>query len=378
METPLRKDLASAVARHLRHHVPPAHADGTIPGVRLLAKTLEVSVPTLCKALHLLEAEGFLESGGGRRKWRLADPSSQASEPLSGSALRTTSRRLLFLTPQPLGEQRFSGVEVFASLLDRLATSEWEVVYRVERFSEAKTPRRSWDELLATMDPGAMVVLGGTPVLAQWADKLPCRTLFFGGDPGSVGLPLLAVSLSTMLKDAAARLLALGHRRILLPLCARLPYIVEKCSRVANTLNTAGKRLEKSLVIEESRYMGPEVIVNLLRKHWKKDPPDAVIFLDWREFVAASGFFNRAGILIPRDVSVIILSQNTAMEWYSPAISHYEHPVKLMSRSIARWVLDENAKRDPGMFPEVKATWHERQSVITRDAPPNKSEAGPH
>lgn len=372
-----KKTLVETVVLELRKHLGKGEMRESLPGVRLLSQTLGVSVPTVCKALQVLEAEGFLKSGGDRRRWRLANPSSGVTEPLSVSALKTTSRRVLFLTPQPLGNGRFGGVEAFASLIDRLASSDWELVYRVEQFSDAKNPRRSWDQLMATMNPGAMIVLGGTPVLAKWAAKLPCRTLFLGGDPGSVGLPLIAVSLSMMLEEAAARLLAMGHRRILLPLCARLPYIVEKCSRVANNLNRAGIKQGNSFVLVESQYTGPEIIVNLLRKQWKNDPPDAVIFFDWREFLAASGFFNQAGIMIPRDVSVIILSQNTSMEWHLPSISHYEHPVKMISRSIARWVLDKNVRCDPGMFPEVKATWHEGNSVTTRIAPSNVNEGMP-
>ncbi|WP_348223635.1 substrate-binding domain-containing protein [Luteolibacter sp.] len=360
------KGLASSVARHLRLHPPPTDEDGTLPGVRVLAKTLGVSVPTVCKALRLLEKEQFLEAGGDRRKWRLTNSPSTLPLTPSPSPVRPISGKLLFLTPQPLGGERFSGVEVFASLLDRLAPSGWEVMYRVQKFTEAKNPRRSWDQLLAVMNPQAIVVLGGTPVLATWAARQKCRTLFLGGDPGDTGLPVIAVKLAQMLEEAATRLLAMGHRRIMLPLCARQTSIVEKCRRVAAALSGPGRKSENPLLIVETGYMGPEVIVNLLRRQWKKAVPDAVIFLDWREFVAASSFFNQVGIVIPRDLSVIILSQNTAIEWHVPPISHFEHPVKMISRIIARWVVDEKTEGNPGTLTEVKALWNERQSVIAR------------
>lgn len=211
-----RECLVESVARELRVHHAAGKIKDKLPGLRVLSRTLGVSVPTVSKALQILEAEGFLKSGGDRRGWRLANPSSRVPEPPSVPARATTSRRVHFLTPQPLENERFSGMDALASLLNRLAHSEWEVVYRVERFSEAKNPRRSWDQLVATMQPEAMIVLGGTPVVAKWAAKLPCRTLFLSGDPGCVGLPLIAVSLSVMLEEASARLLAKGHRRILL------------------------------------------------------------------------------------------------------------------------------------------------------------------
>ena len=108
------------------------------------------------------------------------------------------------------------------------------------------------------------------------------------------------------------------------------------------------------------------VITALLRGQWKEEPPDAVIFLDWREFVAAESFFNEAGVSIPRDVSVIVLSQNGTMEWHQPAISHYEHPVKPMARAIAKWVLHGKAGLATEEDHEFPARWVSRESVRPR------------
>jgi DNA-binding LacI/PurR family transcriptional regulator len=122
----------------------------------------------------------------------------------------------------------------------------------------------------------------------------------------------------------------------------------------------------KSVSLPETSYSRPEVLVDLLRRHWRRQVPDAVVFLDWREFIAASGFFREAGILIPRDVSVILLSQNPDMDWHLPSITHLHHPVRAMARISARWVAA--GKSGPAILPttEVKAKWVEGQSVVSR------------
>jgi DNA-binding LacI/PurR family transcriptional regulator len=129
---------------------------------------------------------------------------------------------------------------------------------------------------------------------------------------------------------------------------------------------TAAGLSKDCVVVAESNYARPEVIVALLQRHWRKQPPDAIILLDWREFVAASGFFREADLVIPRDLSVVILSQNSIMDWHQPAITHFEHPVKLMARIISKWVTLGSLHYSPEPMIEVRARWVEGASVAER------------
>ena len=361
----------NAVADELRDRVLPGHQGDFLPGTRILAGTLGVSVPTVCKALHQLGAEGALVGGGKRRRWRVADmqaPSSPTRR--SGNAAlggkKPRSRRLLFLSAKPLRGERFSGVEIYAALLDKLATSDWEVIYRVMDFWNTERPRRVWNEMLEFTMPDAIVAISGTETLGKWLVDKKIRTLFIGGTRGTSGVPAVFVSVSSMLGDAAGRLFAQGHRRLLFPLFGRAPALVKGAADTAKQVTEAMGIPQKCLVVTESKYSGPEVVINLLRAQWKKEPPDAVIFLDWREFVAAESFFNEAGVSIPRDLSVIVLSQNGTMEWRQPAISHYEHPVNPMARAIAKWVLHGKAGLADKNDHEFPARWVSRESVRPR------------
>jgi DNA-binding LacI/PurR family transcriptional regulator len=70
---------------------------------------------------------------------------------------------------------------------------------------------------------------------------------------------------------------------------------------------------------------------------------------------------------IPRDLSVVMLSQNPVMDWHLPAITHFEHPVKLMARTIAKWVMQGRVSYSPEAFMEVRARWVDGQSVLPRN-----------
>jgi DNA-binding LacI/PurR family transcriptional regulator len=341
-----KMSLVETVAADLAERIKAGELGPSFPGVRLLARTLNVSVPTVCRALHWLEGEGLLESAGDRRRWRVKSavkPPKKRAAVVAAPKVRAGSSnnaagRLLFLTARPLGVEKHSGVEVFAELLDHLTVKGWEVMYRVEKFSSAKSPRRSWDELVRMTEPDAIVVLLGTSVLAEWAKRTGIRTLFFGGDVGESGVPILSLKVQTMLRQALEHLFSTGHRSVLFPLCERTPVFVKRCRDLAAETAAAWGLEEKTVVLPETAYARPEVLVNLLRRHCRKQVPDAVVFLDWREFMAASCFFNEMGIVIPRDLSVIILSQNANMDWFLPNITHFQHPVRSMAKIIAKWV----------------------------------------
>jgi DNA-binding LacI/PurR family transcriptional regulator len=374
MDPILKKGLVGAVVVDLRERVANGELSGVLPGVRLLSKALGVSVPTVCKALHQLEEEGILTGSGGRRRWRISgsqggtDPEKKSSQKRQSTSKQgPRSGRLLFLAAMQLSSERHSGVEVFAELLDHLGASGWEVMHRVENFGSSKNPRKSWDELLKLAKPDAMVVLGGTPSLGMWAASRKLRTLFLGGDPGESGIPVLAVKVATMLKYALERLLSQGHQRILIPLCGRPKAFVSRCQMAATEIAAESNKPRDRIVIADTAYARPEVMVGLLRKQWRKQAPDALIFLDSRELLAADGFFREIGVEVPRDLSVVILSQNSILDWHQPTITHFEHPVKLMARTISRWVTHGRPSFDLESITEVRARWVEGKSVIARN-----------
>lgn len=367
----LRRNLAEAVAAKLRTQLAEKSETEFLPGVRVLSKHFGVSVPIICQTLHILGNEGVLERGGDRKRWRLVkgkpDSGGEPSPARARNVIEPRSKKVIFLAAVPLGQESHSSVRIFASLLDRLADSGWDLVYRVEPFMDAKKPRRSWDELLDSTKPDAMIIYGGTPVIADWAAGKSFRCLFLGGNCGTSGLPMIAMKTSRMMTDAVTRLFASGHRRILFPLCGRLPAFVDRCREAALALNSRSAGDDAKVTVAESGYSGPEVIRDLLRRQWAVSPPDALILLDWQEFIAAIGFFNEAGIRIPRDLSVVMLSENTSMDWHLPTITHYHIPTNHFSKRITKWILEPDVMKSQHATLEIKATWVERQSVILRN-----------
>lgn len=341
---------------------------GNLPGARLLAKALGVSVPTICKALHKLHEEGVLVAGGDRKRWQVGDLKAPSANARSGSARHIGSHpgRLLFISSLPLSTERQSGVEVFTHILDMLGAKGWEVMHRSVPFVSARKPHRSWDELLRFSKPDAMIVMGGSEVFATWARQNQIRTLFVGGDSGKNLLPTIMVRVSIMLRQALERLISTGHRRILIPLCGRIPQFAEKC-RKQTAECAADLGIDPACVVfAESEYSSPDVIAGALRQQWRKQAPDALIIFDWREYLAASSFLKEAAVSIPADVSVVLLSQNPTMDWHIPLLCHFAHPVEEIARASAKWVLHGKPLPGGGQFMEFNPRWVEGKSIANR------------
>lgn len=240
------------------------------------------------------------------------------------------------------------------------------VIHRALPFEQAKSSHKSWNTLLDLIKPDAMVVLGGSPILGKWARANGLRTLFLGGVPGDSGVPIISVSLTQMMQRALERLLSDGHRKIMLPICGRSPEFATRIHEMTEKLSVSRLNSPNHIVIVETSYAGPEVLINLIRREWSKAPPDAMIFLDWREFIAASAFFRENRIEIPRDLSVAILSKDEAIHWHQPPISHFEYPLKLLTRMVSKWAISGRGLGGLKAKTEAMAVWNEGQSIQSR------------
>lgn len=367
MNPVIRIQLVNSVATELRRRLIQGELKGQLPGARLLAKALGVSVPTVCKALHQLHQEGFLTGGGDRKRWQTADLTQTGLKgALPAKRPATRPGRLLYVSTLPLSIERQTGVEVFAKILDLLGAKGWEVMYRAVPLVNARKPHRAWDDLLRFARPDALVVQGGSEVFGTWAVQNRLRTLFVGGEPGKSQLPMIMVRASIMLRQALERLFATGHRRILIPLCGRIPQFAENCRRQTREYALELGVDPEAVVFAESEYSSPELLAGAMRQHWRRYAPDALIIFDWREYLAASSFLKEASIAIPRDVSVVLLSHNPTMEWHLPTLCHFMHPVEEIARVCAKWVAGGKPMLGNGEVMEFRSKWVEGASIANR------------
>jgi DNA-binding LacI/PurR family transcriptional regulator len=320
---------------------------GRLPGVRILGRQLGVSVPTVAAALSRLAAEGVLTGSGERRAYRVKAKG-------RGTAPRPQPRsRLVILTTGGVTE-----VGLFTSrLLERVREAAiargWETEAQVLDYHRARRPRRIWDRQVRLDGNTSVVAALGNPALAEWVTKRGARALFLGGVNPGHPVTMIAVRSTEMARTALARLTALGHHRILVPLCghsAAFNDAMRQETRAA--LEAAGRVYQPAWHNPETDYLEPEVVWRMLERQFAGSPsPTALVASDWQILVTACCYFCRVGLRVPEDVSVVLLSDHEEAAWFLPVLARFRFPKGRMVKAIRHWLEDPAAPAQTTYFP---------------------------
>lgn len=347
-----KNSLTAEVERALREAVAEGQFGEVLPGLRVLAKALGVSAPTVAAALKRLADDGLVLAEGERRRMRV-NPQAAGRPP------DDADRQVLwFVTPEPAPTLSYGAFHTMTQLMEGLSNDGWSVKHRVLGYGHSEKRVTQWDLMFGAERPSAMVAWLGRPPLAEWAVGNGLRTLFLGGSCGRWHVPMLAVRTTAMVEDALERLMSRGHRRICLPLCNRLPNFVSGIRDVfLRAYQSYGFTFVPEFHAPVSVYEGPRVMEDLVARVRKEMKPTAWIFLDWREYVAASCVFRDMDVRVPEDASVVILSRDPAMEWHRPTLAHYEIPQEKLVRTLIEWVLGKDESVVERIRRGLRAPW---------------------
>ena len=101
-------------------------------------------------------------------------------------------------------------------------------------------------------------------------------------------------------------------------------------------------------------------------REWRTLPSDALVVLDWREYVTVSCFLKRHGIRVPEDLSVVLLSYQDELDWHLPRLAHYRYPSERIAQAVARWAVHERPLAAGGRMKIFPAHWVQGESIVSR------------
>lgn len=336
-----RTRIADLAAAKIRDELLGGLWKDRLPGTRILARRLGVSAPSVSEALAILVKEGVIERRGERKSFR---PVSS----LGGGAPATQAqpeKRLLILTHEPLGQLVEVSRRLIEMLRDEMAAKGWKVESQVLDFLHVAHPQKSWDRLIQVDSGTSVVALYGRKALAEWALRRKVRMIFLGGNTESLEFPMVAVRSAGMAEFALRKLTALGHQRIVIPLCDRAEAFKQSIREVTRkAVEDAGGSYVKSYHNPESTYLKTDVTWRIIERVFQANPPTAFVFLDWKELVTAQCFLSRLGLRVPEDISLVLLSDQTDAEWFHPPLTRFRFPVARIVRTLVKWL--EDGKND--------------------------------
>ncbi|WP_193210886.1 substrate-binding domain-containing protein [Luteolibacter marinus] len=307
----------------------------TLPGVRILCSSLQVSPPTLQAATARLLERGILVYHGPRRRLGIApglvESTSIAPEPTARAL------RVVCLTNDTLPEMSHTRLEILSRL--RMENRHWDFRHHVIPIKDAKKPRLQWDRLADTEEPDALVIFGGMPAIARWSIRRKLRTVFIGGEPGAHPIPTIGMNPIRPIIDSINEFASYGHQHICMPMFGLFPRL-EKGIRDAfrDAFLGLGIPFDESWNTPSAPQHDPDVILNVLTRISRVRVPTAIIAMSWVEFVAIQSFLSERRLSIPHDVSAIVLAGSESLEWFRPRLTHFDYSVGRITRNVRIWI----------------------------------------
>jgi DNA-binding LacI/PurR family transcriptional regulator len=271
-----------------------------------------------------LKLEGLLEAPGKRRRNRIV-----AVESRKKAGLRI---RILLYEPSDahneyvvrLGSLLEERGHHFAHAAKSLACLNFDVK-RVARMVEKD-------------DGEAWVVLAGSRPVLEWFAARPVPAFAMFGRQSQLPIASLATVKSPVVANVLRRLVDFGHRRIVM---------LAREERRKPTPGMMERRFFEELErlgIETGAYNLPDWDDNAAGLHRCLDslfchtPPTALLLSEPPLFFAVQQYLLGKGLDVPRDVSLIVLDDDPAFEWFKPEVSRLRTDIQRRIPRVVRWV----------------------------------------
>lgn len=320
MATWSRTTITEQATKHLREGLQEGRWRGRLPGRDQLAADLGVSPMTVARAVKQLEDEGLVVSQGNGRPRLIVLPE---------SLLSPATLRIAVLRFEPEDTELYFVVD----FVHQLREAGHQVVYADQTQRGLKLDVKRVARLVEKNGADAWIVISGSDEILGWfaAQAKPCFGLF-----GSISkLPIAGAgpNKNNAYATAARRLVALGHRRIV---------VLTRCADQTTAMIPFISELE-ALGLPVGRYNRPpfgdtpEELQELLVSLFATTPPTAIVAQNLDVFLAVQQFFGRRQLLVPEHVSLICGDPNPSFDWCRPTIAHIRWESAPWVRRIVRW-----------------------------------------
>lgn len=331
MSPPLRRlPLAEQTATHLREGFQSGRWIGQLPGVLQLAAELTVSKHTVRAALKALEEEGWIEDCGAGRKKRIVTQGNL-------NPVRRTLRIGLMIYG-PLEDETAPAIKVILGVRREIELAGHVCVFAERSLEQIKDNLTKISRCVKTANADAWIVYVGSRVVLEWFAAQPFPVFANGGRYHHLPVASSATRIAPALESAVNTLVNHGHRRIVLLIetLFRKPTLIPSLESYLSFLEAGG--------IAATDYNLPhfedtaEDLERCLDGLFRITPPTVLIVHSANHFVAVSSFLARRGLRVPRDVSIICMFTDPALNLCLPYPDHFRMPQREHIDRISRWV----------------------------------------
>lgn len=330
MRSLLPLSLVEQTAAHLRDGFRKGHWCGLLPGLRVLAREVNVSKDTMQAALRILEQEGSLTSGGPGRRREVAVLRDHAR---SGRSLRVgilLSDAIDFINPH--------SQQLLLKLIRHIEGAGHVCFFAEKGMQQLGNKLSRITRMVAAAKADAWVVYSAPVDVIRWFSGRSVPALMLGGMTDGLPVASSHTDLAQALFAAVQELTKFGHRRIVVvsPESWRLPRPSKSAQAFFDAMAAHGH--------EPSAYHLPnwegtaEGLEKLLNSLFRVTPPTAMIFVNPAICVASLAYIGRKGVSIPGDISIVSMTSGSVFDLLPQRLAHFQWPIDRHINRIVRWV----------------------------------------
>ena len=350
---PIRRiSILDQTAEHLREGIRTGRWRGELPGVLKLAAACDVSKGAMRGALRLLEKEGLLSAGraGGRRTVLDAGATERTNE----TGKKSRSLRVAILPHLPVEEESNNMHQTLRDIQRDLEAAGHAVAFAAKSQTELRfAPARIARLVTATLADAWVVAGAPRPVLEYFAAQ-PLPAMALGGRSVGMEMASAGVDGTPAVCEVARRLIALGHRRLVLVCGHEWRHPPGGRTVTAYTAELAAHGIVAGDYHLPDFEPTPVGLHALFESLFLVTPPTALILESAEYAVAAFAFLAQRKLSVPRDVSLVCLYPDVSLHWCLPPVACLRHPDAPVVRRVVRWcraVARGEVDRAPGLVP---------------------------
>ncbi|HUN25417.1 MAG TPA: LacI family DNA-binding transcriptional regulator [Steroidobacteraceae bacterium] len=330
----------------------PPHAQTTI---RDVARELGISVATVSRALTRPE---LLRRDTRDRVIATAERLGYRPNLLARGLRRGETRALLFIVPtlSPFF------LEIYAGAEDVAREADFALLLGSSR-GDAEREEACFDQVVSGRADGIILLTGLVPsAYASGKRPLPPLIAVLERVPHHA-VPVIRTDHRSGAAAATRHLIDLGHRRIAhIAGSRRAPSSAQRLGGYRSTLESAGLAAPPELVHPgdfglRSGLVAMEALLTL------RDPPTAVLCGNDEMAFGAILALNRAGLAVPRDVSVVGFDNQAMAEYSNPPLTTVHIPREELGRRAALALIEQLKGRSVAHEPVLPTRLIVREST---------------
>lgn len=324
--------LVTQVAGILRKAIQEGEWAGRLPGERTLSDELQVSRPTLRKAIEILQEKGILATAHGRGTRILR-------QPIEKERGKEQSKAVGFLCPWPLDKLSHISLFLIAELQRHLADAGCRLEIHAEARFRQKHPLATLERLVNESRAVCWILHSSTYEIQNWFSRRRKPAIVSKIRHAGVRLPCIDCDYSAIAQHAAKRFIALGHRHIvILSGKERAAHDVVLEEGFQNAFGAPGASAHEPSVVLHGDSVA-DVRSVMTRIFESKNPPTGLMVPSAAPALAALGYLTASGIRVPEDVSLVCGMDDPFLSYCIPSITRYRVNIQAYARRLSRMVM---------------------------------------